>query len=63
MNSNSVSSGKMQSSNRLVANCARCGKAIPADAQPNSEYVLLGMDKYHRACYLQHIGLSPEVSN
>lgn len=37
--------------------CKYCNKTIPADAKPNSGYILLGLEYYHRACYLQHIGL------
>lgn len=41
----------------LVKICSNCGREIPAGSEPNKEYVLLGLEYYHRACYLQYIGL------
>lgn len=37
--------------------CSKCGREIPSDAKPNKEYVLLGLEYYHRDCYLEYIGV------
>ncbi|WP_321418151.1 hypothetical protein [uncultured Methanomethylovorans sp.] len=37
--------------------CSKCGREIPSNAKPNKEYVLLGLEFYHRACYLVYIGV------
>jgi hypothetical protein len=42
--------------------CSQCGREIPQDAKPNKEYVLLGLEYYHRTCYLQYIGVKQEAT-
>ncbi len=46
---------------RIHKFCSRCGREIPAGSVPNKEYVMLGMEFYHRPCYLQEIGLEAEA--
>lgn len=42
--------------------CKYCNKTIPVDAKPNSEYILLGLEYYHRACYLIEINYPMEAT-